>query len=54
MKVQFNFRTDVPLEAGAVPFPPEPNVLKCSGCGADIDLKNLRLQIEAQTGMKIV
>jgi hypothetical protein len=53
-KVQFNLRAGIPLEKGAVPFPDTKDVLKCQQCGTDINLKNLRLQIEAQTGKKVV
>jgi len=52
--IQLNIGISEPLKPGNVPYPVDDNVFKCPNCGAQSNLANLRLQIEAQTGKKIV
>lgn len=52
-KVQINFGKEFPLEKGAIPFPKD-NIFKCPNCGAESDVSNIRLSLEAQTGLKIM
>lgn len=51
--MQANFAPNLPLKPGNVAFPGN-NVLQCPSCRADINVANIRLQIEAQTGKKIL
>lgn len=52
--IQLNLGQSEPLKPGHVPFPIVDNVFKCPNCSAQSNMANLRLQIEAQTGRKIV
>jgi hypothetical protein len=51
--MQANFAPNLPLKQGNVPFP-QSNILQCPSCKADIDVANIRLQVEGQTGKKVV
>lgn len=53
IKIQINFEREFPLVSGAQPYPKN-NRLKCPRCGVETELLNLRQQLEAQTGKKIV
>lgn len=53
IKIQINFEREFPLVFGAQPYPKN-NRLKCPRCGVETELLNLRQQLEAQTGKKIV
>jgi len=52
--IQLNLGKSEPLKPGHVPYPVDDNVFKCPNCSAQSNLANVRLQIEAQTGKKIV
>jgi hypothetical protein len=52
--IQLNLGQSEPLKPGHVPYPIDDNVFKCPKCAAQSNLSNLRLQIEAQTGKKLV
>ncbi len=51
--IQASFKKDDKIEEGKVKFPKN-DIIKCNSCGNEINLKDLRMQIEAQTGKKIV
>ena len=51
-KIQVNFKR-MPLQPGYQKFPSD-NILKCSGCDAEIDLTNVKHQIEVQSKKSIV
>jgi len=51
--VQANLDKKQPLRPGCVAFPAD-NRLKCAGCGTEIDLSDLRRQIELQTKKKVM
>ena len=43
-----------PLQQGAIPYPISTDIFTCPNCNTDNNLKNLRLQIEAKSGRKVV
>jgi hypothetical protein len=53
MKIQANLMTHSDLNPELIPFPAD-NILRCPNCGLENNLMPIRLQIEAQTGKKIV
>jgi len=54
MKIQANLNSHVALNPGHMPFPVKDNTFICTNCGLENNLSTIRLQIEAQTGKKIV
>lgn len=54
LRIQANLRVGIVLQKGNVAFPTADNMLHCPQCGAIMNLHSLRLQIESQTGKKIV
>jgi ATP-dependent protease ClpP protease subunit len=52
-KIQLNLDKNVKPEAATVPFPKNDNFI-CPSCGTETNLTPLRLQLEAQTGLKVV
>lgn len=52
--VQGNLEPNIPYEKGQVPYPIENDIIKCVNCGTDLNLRDARVNIEAQTGKKIV
>ncbi|MBN1397696.1 MAG: Clp protease ClpP [Bacteroidetes bacterium] len=52
-KIQANIGEKQPIEDGCIPFP-ENNKLNCPSCTIEMDLTDLRRQIESQTKGKIV
>ena len=53
MKIQINMGKKQPLQQGSVEFP-QNNKLKCSNCQTIMELSDLRRQLEAQSGQKMV
>lgn len=53
-KIQVSFEKDMAIEAGAIPFPVGTNMFKCPKCATEHNLQAMRLQIEAQTGKRMV
>lgn len=53
-KFQLNLGTHSPVQPGYHPYPVATNVFKCPRCGTDNNLMPLRLQVEAQSGKKLV
>ena len=53
IKLQARLDPGVPLESGCLPFPAT-NRMKCPSCGAEIDLSDLRRQIEAMTKRRVI
>ena len=51
--MQLNLNKNVKLEAASVPYPKDDNFI-CPNCGTQTNLTPLRLQLEAQTGLKVV
>lgn len=51
--VQADFEPNIPLKPGNIRFPAN-NIIKCPSCNADINMVNVRLQLEAQTGRKVI
>jgi hypothetical protein len=52
-RVQANLGAAAPPDPGSVPFPAS-NKLKCSQCGQEADVSDLRRQIEAQSRLPVV
>ena len=52
--IQANLEKNIPLKKDRVPYPLDNDVLKCLNCGLESNISNIRLQIEAQSGKKIV
>ena len=52
--IQANLKPGFKLRPNHLPFPVENNNFRCPGCGLESNLSPVRLQIEAQTGKKIV
>ena len=53
IKIQANLDKAKPLQDGCLPFPLD-NKVKCPKCGTEIDVLNMRRQLEAQTKKRIV
>ena len=53
MKIQINMGRKCPLQRGFLEFP-QNNQLKCPNCQTIIELSDLRRQLEARTGQKVV
>jgi len=54
MKIQINLGKHTPLAPGFMAYPIATNVVKCPRCGRDNNLLPIRLQVEAQSGKKVV
>jgi hypothetical protein len=52
-QLQADFEKGAPLADGFTPFPSD-NVLKCPGCSAELNLTDLRRQLEAQAKRSIL
>ena len=52
--LQVNLEKHAPLEDGKLPYPVSNNLFKCPKCNKEIDVSQGRVQIEAQTGKKVV
>lgn len=52
--IQANLEPNTPYEKSAHPYPIKDDLFICPSCKAQTNLSQARLQIEAQTGMKIV
>lgn len=53
IKVQANLDEMSPLKDGYIPFPGD-NVLQCPSCSAEVELSEVRREIEAQSKKKVV
>ena len=53
VKIQINIGKKQPLKRGFIEFP-QNNQLKCPGCQTIMELSDVRRQLEAQTGQKVV
>lgn len=53
-KVQMNLDKHSPLQPGNMAYPVATNIVKCPRCGRDNNLLPIRLQVEAQSGKKVV
>lgn len=52
--IQANLQKNVPLKNGFRPYPIDDNTFKCPNCNTLSNISNIRLQIEAQSGKKVV
>jgi predicted RNA-binding Zn-ribbon protein involved in translation (DUF1610 family) len=52
-KIQLNLVKNIKTEPSTVPFP-ENDIFVCPNCGTQTNIAPMRLQFEAQTGMKVV
>jgi len=52
--IQANLEKNISLRKDRTPYPLKNDVFKCPNCGTESNLSNIRLQIEAQAGKKIV
>jgi len=52
--IQANLEKNISLREDRVPYPINDDVFKCPNCGVESNVSNIRLQIEAQSGKKIV
>jgi phage FluMu protein Com len=53
-KIQANLGTSTPIQKNLIPYPIKDNLFKCPNCGIINNILPIKLQIEAQTGKKIV
>lgn len=51
--IQANFKNNLPIKKGYIPFPKNDNI-KCEKCGNEIALSDLRREIEAETKKRII
>jgi hypothetical protein len=54
LKIQANFQKGVPLAAGCLPYPLDNDLIKCPNCGTEQNIANIRLQLEGESGRKLV
>lgn len=54
IKVQANLDKPKPIKPGFLPYPVKTNKIQCQKCGTEIDVSQIRMQIEAQSRKKIV
>jgi predicted RNA-binding Zn-ribbon protein involved in translation (DUF1610 family) len=52
-KIQLNLKPNVPISKGAIPYPSD-DVFICPNCSTQTNLAPLRLNVEAQTRLKVV
>ncbi|MEE4258875.1 MAG: hypothetical protein V2I62_03885 [Bacteroidales bacterium] len=52
--IQVNLEKNVDLLNGRIPYPVGNDIFKCPNCKAESNISTIRLQIEAQSGKKIV
>lgn len=52
--IQANLEKNIPLEKNHIPYPINNDVFKCPNCGYESNIGKIRLQIEAQSGKKII
>lgn len=52
--IQANLNEQSPIDEGCVPYPIENDVFKCPKCEKETNVSKARIQIEAQTGKKLV
>ena len=52
--IQANLEKNVPLKKEAVPYPIDDDIFKCPACGMESNINQIRLQIESQSGRKVV
>jgi predicted RNA-binding Zn-ribbon protein involved in translation (DUF1610 family) len=52
--IQANLEENIPLKKDHIPYPIDNDVFKCPNCSTESNISNIRLQIEAQSGKKIV
>lgn len=52
--IQANLEKNIPLRKNRIPYPIDDNIFKCPNCSTESNISNVRLQIEAQSGKKIV
>ena len=52
--LQTNLEKHSPLEENKLPYPVSSNLFKCPKCSKEIDVSQGRIQIEAQTGKRVV
>ena len=53
-KIQANLEKNMPYKKNAVPFPVDNNIFICPTCGTESNISQIRLQIEARSGKKVV
>lgn len=54
LSIQANFKQNVPVKPGNIHYPVADNVLRCPQCGTEHNLSTIRLQLEAQSGRRLV
>jgi hypothetical protein len=52
-KVQANLKPGIPMQDGAIPFPKD-DMFVCPSCQSNINIADLRKQIESQTKKRIL
>lgn len=53
-KIQANLDKTKPLQPGAATYPIANNIFKCPSCGTETNIAQIKLQVESQSGKKIV
>jgi hypothetical protein len=52
-KIQLNLKPNIPIEKGAISYPKD-DVFVCPNCSTQTNLAPIRLNVEAQTRLKVI
>lgn len=52
-KVQLNLEKNVNIAPGSIPYPKN-DIFVCPNCATQTNISPMRLQFEAQTGLKVI
>ncbi|GHT42651.1 hypothetical protein FACS189437_10620 [Bacteroidia bacterium] len=52
-KIQLNLKPNIPIEKGAITYP-DSDIFVCPNCSTQTNLAPIRLNLEAQTGLKVI
>ncbi len=52
--IQANLKKGIPLKNNRIPYPIKDDIFKCPNCGTESNIRKIRLQIEAESGKKVV
>lgn len=53
-RIQANLNKHADLQPGNLPFPVDTGLFKCPNCGTESNIAPIRLQVEAQSGKKVI
>ncbi len=52
--IQANLKKGIPLKNNRFPYPINNDIFKCPNCGTESNIRKIRLQIESESGKKVV